>query len=340
MGCDMSPSRQNPSTEGGSHATVDELASLHNATTWINSSPLTKEHVRGKVVLVQFWTFTCINWLRTLPYIRAWAERYRDSGLVAIGVHTPEFSFEHNLANVRRAAVDMKVHYPVAVDSEYAIWRGFNNEYWPALYLFDAKGQARYHQFGEGEYDESERMIQRLLAEAGARMSDLQLTSVEGRGIEAPADWGDLKSPENYVGYERTENFASPGSGGSDQRHTYVLPRELRLNQWALEGDWTIGKNSIALNAPSGRILTSFHSRDLNLVMGPPADARAVRFRVSLDGRSVASSHGVDVDELGNGVANEQRLYQLIRQPKPVGDRVLQLEFLGPGVEVFAFTFG
>jgi thiol-disulfide isomerase/thioredoxin len=324
----------------GSLDTTGELASLGNATAWINSPALTAESVKGKVVLVQFWTFTCINWLRTLPYIRAWAEKYRNSGLVVVGVHAPEFSFERDLVNVRRAAADMKVDYPVAVDNDYAIWEAFNNQYWPALYLLDANGRTRYHQFGEGEYDSSEKMIQQLLTEAGARELGHQSSSVEGRGIEAAADWADAKSPENYVGYERTENFASPGGIASGQRRVYALPRTLDLNRWALEGDWTVDKQAIALNQPDGRIAYRFHSRDLHLVMGPPRNTRAVRFRVLLDGRPPATAHGIDVDEQGGGVATEQRLYQLIRQPTPIVDRTFQIEFLDQGVEAFAFTFG
>lgn len=318
----------------------DELSALRNATAWINSPPLTAAGLKGKVVLAQFWTFTCINWLRTLPYVRDWAQSYKNAGLVTIGIHTPEFPFEHNLANVRRATAEMKVDYPVAVDNEYAIWRGFNNQYWPALYLLDANGRVRHHQFGEGQYAESERMIQQLLKDAGAQDSARQLTSVIGHGIEAPADWSEVRSAENYVGAERTEGFASPGGSVPGRRHNYTSPRELRLNQWALNGDWTVEKGSIALNAPNGTIAYRFHSRDLHLVMGPPAGARPVRFRVLLDGQPATSAHGADVDAQGNGVATEQRLYQLIRQQKPIADRLFQIEFLDPGIEAFSFTFG
>lgn len=338
--CDALRSLQQKRQDMGSLDTTGELASLGNATAWINSPALTAASVKGKVVLVQFWTFTCINWIRTLPYIRAWAEKYRSSGLVVIGVHAPEFPFERDLVNVQRAAAAMKVDYPVAVDDDYAIWRAFDNQYWPALYLLDGNGRTRYHQFGEGEYAASERMIQRLLTEARAGEPDHQLSSVEGRGIEAAADWSDAKSPENYVGYERTENFASPGGIASGQPRVYALPRTLDLNGWALDGDWTVDKQAIALNQPDGRIAYRFHSRDLHLVMGPPRNTRAVRFRVLLDGRPPATAHGIDVDEQGSGVANEQRLYQLIRQPTPIVDRVFQIEFLDQGVEAFAFTFG
>jgi len=331
---------QQPLQDLGGLRGVDELSSLSMATAWINSPPLTAAEVKGKVILVQFWTFTCINWLRTLPYIRAWSDKYRSSGLVVIGVHTPEFTFEHDLDNVRRSTSAMKVYYPVAVDNDYSIWRGFKNQYWPALYLLDAKGRVRHRQFGEGEYVASERAIQQLLKEAGARDVDEQLSSVEGRGIEAAADWADLKSAENYVGYERTEGFASSGNAATDRRHAYALPRALQLNEWALEGEWTVEKDRIVLNKSSGRIAYRFHGRDLHLVMGPPRDTHAARFRVRLDGRPPLLAHGGDVDEQGSGLATEQRLYQLIRQSKPIADRLCEIEFLDPGVEAFSFTFG
>jgi thiol-disulfide isomerase/thioredoxin len=317
-----------------------ELPSFSGATGWLNSPPLTPAGLRGKVVLVDFWTYTCINWLRTLPYVRAWAEKYKNQGLVVIGVHTPEFPFEKNVDNVRRAAKDMRVDYPIAIDSEYAIWRAFNNEYWPALYFIDAKGRIRHHDFGEGNYDQSEMIIQRLLAEAGARGIGDELVSVDPRGVEAAADWATLKSPENYVGYERTENFASPGGAAFDQRRVYAAPAQLALNHWALAGDWTIGKQATALNTAGGRIAYRFHARDLHLVMGPPARGSSVRMRVRIDGQPPGASHGVRVDEQGNGAVTEQRLHQLIRQPKPIIDRRFEIEFLDPGVEAFAFTFG
>ena len=321
-------------------AGVDELSALGRATAWINSAPLTGASVRGKVVLVQFWTFTCINWLRTLPYIRAWAQRYGTSGLVVIGVHTPEFPFEHDLGNVRRLVSELKVEYPVAIDNEYAIWRGFNNQYWPALYLLDPQGRVRHRQFGEGKYAESERMIQQLLMDAGARGVADGAANVEGRGIEAPADWGNLRSEENYVGAERTEGFASPGGAAVGRRHSYTTPRDLKLNQWALTGDWTVEPGFSRDNQPNGRIAYRFHGRDLHLVMGPPTGAQPVRFRVFLDGQAPHAAHGGDVDEQGNGVAREQRLHQLIRQPGPIADRLFEIEFLEPGVEAYSFTFG
>ena len=317
-----------------------ELPSLGGATEWLNSPPLTAAGLRGKVVLVDFWTYTCINWLRTLPYVRAWAEKYKDQGLVVIGVHSPEFAFEKNVDNVRRAAKDMRVDYPIAIDNDYAIWRAFNNQYWPALYFVDAQGRIRHHQFGEGEYEQSERIIQQLLAEAGAGGIGHELVSVDARGAEAAADWGSLKSPENYVGYERTENFASPGGAVLDKRRVYAAPARLRLNQWALSGDWTMEKQATVLNKANGRIAYRFHARDLHLVMGPAARGTSVRFRVLIDGQPPGAAHGIDVDDQGNGTVTEQRLYQLIRQPKPIADRQFEIEFLDPGVEAFAFTFG
>src|SRR5215211_391867 len=317
-----------------------ELMSLGRATAWLNSEPLTAASLRGRVVLVNVWTYTCINWLRTMPYVRAWAEKYKDQGLVVIGVHAPEFPVERDLDNVRRAATDLRVNYPIAVDNDFAIWRAFDNHYWPALYLVDAQGRVRHHQFGEGEYAQSERMIQQLLAEAGAGGIDRELVSVVGRGVEAAPDWDNLRSPENYVGYDRTENFASPGGAALDQRHVYTPPARLSLNQWALAGDWTMGRQALVLNEANGRIAYRFHARDLHLAMGPAAPGTAVRFRVRIDGQPPGAAHGVDVDEQGNGTVTEQRLYQLIRQPKPIVDRQFEIEFFGPGVEVFAFTFG
>ena len=317
-----------------------ELSSLGRATEWLNSPPLTAAALRGKVVLVDVWTYTCINWQRTLPYVRAWNEKYKSQGLVIIGVHAPEFGFERNLDNVRRFTRDLKVEYPVAVDNDFAIWRAFNNQYWPALYFVDAQGRVRHHQFGEGDYEQSEKVIQQLLTEAGARGVATDLVSVEGRGAEAAADWGDLASPENYVGHERTENFASPGGVVRDKRHAYTVPATLPLNHWALSGEWTVGKQAIALHTANGRVVYRFHARDLHLVMGPAVRGSSVRFRVLIDGQPPGAAHGIDVDAQGNGTVGEQRLYQLIRQPKPIVDRQFEIEFLDPGVETFAFTFG
>jgi thiol-disulfide isomerase/thioredoxin len=317
-----------------------ELPSFGGASGWLNSPPLTAAGLRGKVVLVEFWTYTCINWLRTLPYVRAWAEKYKDQGLVVIGVHSPEFEFEKNVDNVHQAAKDMRVTYPVAIDSGYAVWRAFGNQYWPALYFVDAKGQIRHHHFGEGEYEKSERVIQQLLTEAGAAGVGQGLVAVDARGAEVAADWGSLKSPENYVGYGRTENFASPGGATPDKRRVYAAPARLKLNHWALSGDWTVEKNAVVLNAAKGRIAYRFHARDLHLVMGPAARGASVRFRVLIDGQPPGAAHGADVDDQGNGTVTEQRLHQLIRQAKPIADRQFEIEFLDPGVEAFAFTFG
>jgi thiol-disulfide isomerase/thioredoxin len=317
-----------------------ELPSLDGATGWLNSRPLTAAGLRGKVVLIDFWTYTCINWLRQLPYVRAWAEKYKDRGLVVIGVHTPEFAFERDVGNVRRAAKDMRVDYPVAIDNDYTIWRAFNNSYWPALYLVDAQGHIRHHHFGEGEYEESEMILQQLLEEAGNGGIGHDLVSVDAQGAEAGADWGSLRSPENYLGYERTENFASPGGAVLDEPRVYEAPARLRLNHWALSGDWTIEQQATVLNEANGRIAYQFHARDLHLVMGPAARGTSVRFRVFIDGQPPGAAHGIDVDDQGNGTVSEQRLYQLIRQPKPIADRLLEIEFLDSGVEARAFTFG
>jgi len=316
------------------------LASLERANEWLNSPPLTASALRGKVVLVDFWTYTCINWLRTLPYIRAWHRKYRNEGLAVIGVHAPEFSFEKNIDNVRRAVNDMRIDYPVAIDNEYVIWRAFRNQYWPAFYFVDAQGRVRHHQFGEGSYEQSEMIIQRLLIDAGAGGMGDDVVSVDARGIEAAADWGSLKSPENYLGYDRSQNFASGGGAVLDKPHMYQVPARLRLNEWALSGNWTIKKEAGVLNEPNGSISYRFHARDLHLVMGPAAPGTSVRFRVRIDGEPPAAAHGIDVDEQGGGAVTEQRLYQLIRQPKPIVDRQFEIEFLGSGVEVFAFTFG
>jgi thiol-disulfide isomerase/thioredoxin len=317
-----------------------ELPSLGGATEWLNSPPLTAAALRGKVVLIDVWTYTCINWLRSLPYVRAWAEKYKNQGLVVIGVHAPEFAFEKNVDNVRRAAKDMKINYPIAIDNNYAIWRALKNEYWPALYFVDAQGRIRHHHFGEGEYEYSERIIQQLLAKAGSGGIGRELVSVDARGAEAAADWASLKSPENYLGYDRTENFASPGGAVSDKRRVYTVPARLRLNQWALSGDWTVQKQATVLNKANGRIAYRFHARDLHLVMGSAARGTSVRFRVLIDGKPPGAAHGIDVDDKGNGAVTEQRLYQLIRQPKPIAERQFEIEFLDSGLEAFAFTFG
>jgi len=317
-----------------------DLPSLEGATTWLNSQPLTPRGLRGSVVLVNFWTFSCINSIRVLPYLRAWAAKYKRQGLVVIGVQAPEFEFEKNVDNVRWAVKDRMIDYPIAIDNDLAIWQAFNNGYWPALYFVDARGRIRHHQFGEGEYEQSERVIQQLLTDPGAQGIGRELAKVEGVGIEAAPDWADLKSPESYVGYDRAENFASPGGEASDKRHAYACPSTLKLNQWALSGEWTAKKQFALLNAPNGQIEYRFHARDLHLIMGPSAPGASVRFRVTIDGQPPGAAHGVDVDGVGNGTVIQPRLYQLIRQPQPISDRQFQIEFLDPGVEAFDFTFG
>jgi thiol-disulfide isomerase/thioredoxin len=316
------------------------MPSLDDATGWLNSPPLTPEGLRGHVVLVNFWTYTCINWLRTLPYVRAWAHKYQDQGLVVLGVHTPEFDFEHDLDNVRRQVKDLGVDYPVATDNDYAVWTAFANHYWPALYFVDAQGQIRHHRFGEGDYEMSEMVLQQLLTEAGSGGTDQELTSVDARGVEVAADWASLRSPENYLGYERTDNFVSPNGSILDSSYAYAAPTRLRPNHWALSGDWTVKQQAIALNQAGGRIVYRFHARDLHLVMAPATPGGPIRFRVHLDGQPPGAAHGTDVDGQGNGTVTQPRLYQLVRQPGPVTERTFEVTFLDPGVQAYSFTFG
>ena len=317
-----------------------QLPSLSGATGWLNSPPLTAAGLRGRVVLVDFWTYTCINWLRQLPYLRAWAKKYKDHGLVVIGVHTPEFDVEHDLDDLRRAATELRVDYPIAVDNDYAIWDAFDNHYWPALYLVDAHGQIRHHRFGEGDYERSEATMQRLLTEAGAGGIGRDLVLVEATGVEAAADWDSLWSPENYLGFARTENFASPNGAVLGTRHVYAAPARLRLNHWALSGDWTVKRQAIVLHQANGRIAYRFHARDLHLVMAPAPPGNPIRFRVRIDEQPPGGAHGTDVDDQGNGTVTQPRLYQLIRQPGPVAERTFEITFLDPGVQAYAFTFG
>ena len=315
------------------------LPSFDGATGWLDSPPLTAADLRGKVVLVNFWTYTCINWLRQLPYVRAWAERYRGDGLVVLGVHTPEFPFEHDRDNVRRAVKDMRVAYPVVVDNDYEVWRAFDNYFWPALYFVDAQGRIRHHHFGEGEYQRSEMVIQQLLTESGSDPGR-GLVSPEARGIEAAADWADLRTGENYTGYGRTLGFSSPGGMRRDTSHLYGVPQRLGLNEWALAGEWTGGEQAITADAPDARIAYRFQARDLHVVMGPASPGGSVRYRVLIDGQPPGSAHGGDVDDEGRGVAQEQRLHQIVRQPGRVIERTFEITFLDPGVDVYAFTFG
>ena len=313
---------------------------LDGATAWINSQPLKAADLRGKVVLIEFWTYTCINWRRQFPYVRAWADKNKDKGLVVIGVHSPEFAFEKNIDNVRQAIREIRVPFPVAVDSDYSVWQAFNNEYWPALYFVDSQGRIRHHQFGEGDYEQSEAVIKQLLAEAGATGIGDGLVPITGEGPEAAADLEDLRSEENYVGYERTENFASSGGLVRDNPHIYAVPAHLLLNHWALSGAWTTQKDRTRSNDARGQLTYRFHARDLHLVVGPAAPEKPVRFRVLIDGHAPGAAHGADVDEQGYGTISEQRMYQLIRQPKPIADRTFTISFLDPGAEAFCFTFG
>ncbi len=317
-----------------------ELEALDGATEWINSPPLTAAGLRGKVVLVDIWTYTCVNWLRTLPYVRAWAAKYKDHGLVVVGVHSPEFPFEKDVDNVHRAVKAMNIAYPVVLDSEHAIWSAFDNEAWPALYFVDANGKVRARQYGEGGYEEAERLLQRLLTEAGAPGVGRDLVEVVGHGAEAAADWDTLRSPETYVRHRRIERFASPGGAVLHERRRYAVPARLALNEWALAGSWTVESGTSLMNEANGRIVYRFHARDVNLVLGPAARGASVRFRVRVDGRPPGAGHGSDVDEQGLGRVTEQRLYQLIRQTGPIVDRKFEIEFLEPGVEAFVFTFG
>jgi cytochrome c biogenesis protein CcdA/thiol-disulfide isomerase/thioredoxin len=315
------------------------LPPLGGATEWLNSSPLTQDGLKGKVVLVDFWTYSCINCLRAIPYVRAWAEKYKDQGLVVIGVHAPEFAFEKSIKNVHAAVADLKINYPVAIDNDYAIWRAFGNQYWPAHYFIDAEGRIRHHHFGEGDYDESEHTIQQLLAEAGKTDVSVDLVAVNASGAEAASDMNNVGSPETYVGYERAENFISPGGAVQDSRHVYAAATP-RLNEWALAGDWTIGKEDAVLNESGGSIVYRFHARDLHLVLGPGPDGKPVRFRVTIDGAAPGDNHGADVGADGQGAVTGQRLYQLVRQRGKIADHTFEIHFLDPGVQAYAFTFG
>ncbi|KND57395.1 DipZ protein [Candidatus Burkholderia verschuerenii] len=322
------------------------LPPLDGAVQWLNSPPLTREALRGKVVLVDVWTYSCINCLRTLPYVKVWAQKYRDQGLVVIGVHAPEFAFERNVDNVKKAIHDLGIDYPVAIDNDYAIWRALNNQYWPAHYFVDAQVKIRYHHFGEGDSDHSEHVIQQLLAEAGhgeapsvARHMPSASEAIQ-QGAMMQADNADVRSPETYIGYERAEQFMSPGGETQNRVHDYAVPKALDVNDWGLSGPWNVGAEHATLAGKSGRIVYRFHARDLHFVLGPSKDGKPVRFRVSIDGAAPGTSHGTDVQADGSGTVTEQRLYQLVRQAGPVKDRTFSIEFLDPGVEAYAFTFG
>jgi thiol-disulfide isomerase/thioredoxin len=317
-------------------ASSDELS---GAVDWLNSPPLTIEGLKGKVVVIDFWTYSCINCLRSIPYVEAWAEKYKDHGLVVIGVHTPEFAFERNINNVRAAVSDLKIEYPVAIDNEYKIWRSFDNKYWPAHYFIDAKGRTRFHHFGEGEYDQSEQEIQQLLEEAGNGNVPQSLVTVNASGVEAAANVNDDQSPETYIGYDRADNFVSPGGIVENESHVYALA-SLQLNDWSLSGDWTVRAENAVLNGAGGSIVYRFHARDLHLVLGPAADGTPIRFRVTVDGKAPGVDHGTDTNADGQGVIDSQRLYQLVRQNGVIRDRTFAIEFLDPGVHAYAFTFG
>ena len=316
-----------------------QMPSLAGAVEWLNSPPLTREALKGKVVLVDFWTYSCINCLRSIPYIRAWAEKYKDQGLVVIGVHAPEFAFEKNVANVKNAIANLKVGYPVAIDNNFAIWRAFNNQYWPAHYFIDAQGNIRHHHFGEGDYANSEHVIQKLLKEAGRTNVASGTVNVSASGAEAASNFAAVGSPETYIGYARARNFTSPGGAKHDVAHAYEAGTN-ELNHWSLTGTWTIGAQHAALDSPPGSIIYRFHARDLHLVLGPGPDGKPVRFRVKIDGREPGDDHGTDIDASGSGVVTRQRLYQLVRQHGQIADRTFQIEFLDSGVRAYAFTFG
>jgi len=309
------------------------IPSLAGAAEWINSEPLDPAALLGRAVVVNFWTWTCINWLLQEPYVRAWSQAYRDDGLLVIGVHTPEFSFEHEVEGVRRATTDRGIDYPVAVDNDYAIWSAFDNNYWPALYFIDREGVVRDQHFGEGRYEQSERVIQELLG------VQRKLAAVDPRGVEAQADWDQLRTPETYLGYARGERFASPVGETPGQRRVFELPERLRANDWALAGEWTVGAENVVMDRAGGSIAFRFQSRDANLVLSPGARA-PIPFRVLLDGEAPGRSHGVDVDDDGNGVLRDGRLYQLLRQHTAIRERTLEITFLEPGAEAYAFTFG
>jgi cytochrome c biogenesis protein CcdA/thiol-disulfide isomerase/thioredoxin len=316
------------------------LDALKGADAWFNSDALDAAKLKGKVVVIDFWTYSCINCLRSLPYVKAWADKYKDQGLVVIGVHSPEFAFERDQGNVQTAIKDLGVTYPVAIDNDYNIWRAFSNQYWPAHYFFDANGKLRYHHFGEGEYEQSELVIQGLLAERNGKPASSDLVKVSATGEQAASDTADVQSPETYIGMAKQANFASPEDLLQDETQTYTAPTDLSLNDWGLGGSWNEGAEFATLTQAPGKIVFRFHARDLHLVLGPGADGKPIRFRVKLDGAAPGDAHGTDIDADGNGTVKEQRLYQLIRQPHAVADHTFEIEFLDPGVQAYSFTFG
>lgn len=312
---------------------------LNGAVTWLNSPPLDAEMLRGKVVLVDFWTYSCINCLRTLPYVKAWAAKYHAQGLVVIGVHAPEFAFERDISNVIKESKKLGITYPIAVDNDYRIWRAFNNQYWPAHYFIDATGKVRHQYFGEGDYEHSERIIQQLLRDAGAKNVNTSISDVDAKGIELAASNNSSVSPETYLGFSRSENFDSDNKT-TDAATEFSVPAKLELNSWALQGNWTIGAENVTLNTINGRIVYQFHARDLHLVLGPQKNGKPVNFRVTLDGNPPGKMHGVDISASGDGIVTDQRLYQLIRQSDTTGEHTFSIEFFDTGVNAYAFTFG
>ena len=316
------------------------LYSLSGATGWINSSPLTSKELKGKVVLVDFWDYSCINCIRATPYIRAWAEKYKSSGFVVIGVHTPEFDFEKLMPNVQKAVQKFDITYPVALDSDYRIWNAFHNQYWPAEYYIDAKGKVRYEHFGEGDYDQSEKWIQKLLKEANGTPMATGAVNVQGEGVQAAADMRDVRSPETYIGYERAQSFSSPGGIKRDAAKTYIEPKHPSVNDWGLAGAWIVHPQVAILDSAGGTITFRFHARDLHMVLGPSDDGKPARFRVTIDGQAPGENHGVDTDAQGNGVVSAHRLYQLVRQKGAIKDHTFTIEFESPGVQAYSFTFG
>jgi thiol-disulfide isomerase/thioredoxin len=312
---------------------------LDGAVEWLNSKPLTASDLRGKVVLIDFWTYSCINCIRTVPYVRAWAEKYRDQGLIVIGVHAPEFAFEKKIDNVRKAVEDFGIRYPVAVDNDFRIWRAFENSYWPAHYLIDAKGQLRYHHFGEGNYAQTEKAIQDLIREAGNKMAADSTVSPNTEGAEMAPDLRNIRSGETYLGYDRAAGFVSPEGLLSNTSHDYSIDAP-GLNEWGLSGRWTVAAEKAVLDNAGGGIAYRFSARDLHLVLGRRGDGKPIRFKVTVDGKAPGKNHGADIDADGNGQITTTRLYQLVRQAADVEARMFEIRFLDPGAEAYAFTFG